>query len=76
MTASPVTAAETRSTAAPGNDTIFGNLGDDQIQGGTGNDRINIIGGGRDTVRCGPGTDRVLADAHDRVTPDCERISR
>ena len=55
---------------------IFGNLGNDTIPGGAGNDRINIVGGGRDVVRCGPGDDRALADGHDRVAADCERISR
>ena len=42
---------------------IFGNLGDDSIAGGAGNDRINVVGGGSDVVRCGPGDDRVFADA-------------
>ena len=60
----------------PGDDTIFGNLGDDVIDGGPGDDRINVVGGGRDIVRCGRGIDSVHADPHDRVAPDCERISR
>jgi len=59
-----------------GNDTIFGNIGSDTVSGGAGNDRINVVGGGRDLVRCGLGDDRVFADAHDRVSSDCERISR
>ncbi|HWC28079.1 MAG TPA: calcium-binding protein [Solirubrobacteraceae bacterium] len=60
----------------PGADRIFGNLDDDAIAGGAGDDRINVVGGGRDVVRCGPGSDSVFADARDRVTADCERISR
>jgi hypothetical protein len=33
-----------------------------------------MVGGGFDTVTCGPGFDRVYADATDRVAPDCEDV--
>jgi Ca2+-binding RTX toxin-like protein len=59
-----------------GDDAIFGNLDDDVIWGGPGNDRINVIRGGNDVVRCGPGEDTVLADPTDHVAGDCEHVHR
>ena len=41
--------------------------------------RLNPIAaadGTRDTVRCGKGRDRVVADRVDRVSRDCERVKR
>jgi BNR repeat-like domain len=57
-------------------DLLLGGARVDRIDGRAGNDRIKVDGGGRDTVRCGPGTDLVNADAVDRVARDCERIVR
>jgi hypothetical protein len=39
-------------------------------------DRIEAVGGGRDRVSCGKGTDVVTADAADAVGRDCEFVSR
>ena len=69
----------------PLRDLIDGRGGDDRIVGGSGNDRISggtgadtIVSKDRygDTVRCGPGLDRVVADYRDRVSRDCERVRR
>jgi hypothetical protein len=46
------------------------------IQGGSGNDRINVVKGGNDIVRCGRGRDVVFADPEDRIAKDCESIRR
>lgn len=59
-----------------GSDRITDTAGDDTIYARRGNDRIDVRGGGRDTVHCGPGRDFVRADRHDRVSRDCERVSR
>ena len=49
----------------------------DRIDGRAGSDRIKVDGGGRDTVRCGPGRyDVVNADHVDRVARDCETVAR
>ena len=37
------------------------------IDAGTGNDRIDSLDGAHETVRCGAGRDRVLADRGDRL---------
>jgi Ca2+-binding RTX toxin-like protein len=67
-----------------GNDRVAGNAGRDDIDGGRGNDLLlggrgrDVIAsrdGRRDTVRCGPGRDRVRADRRDRLR-GCERASR
>ena len=49
-------------------------LDDDTVFGDAGDDRINVVGGGRDTVDCGDGTDVVFADASDVIAPDCEDV--
>ena len=48
----------------------------DRIDGKGGNDRIQVDGGGRDTVRCGRGSDLVDADGADRIARDCEVVGR
>jgi Ca2+-binding RTX toxin-like protein len=59
-----------------GNDTIVAGSGADFVWGGDGNDVIDVRDGEPDTVSCGGGFDRVLADRLDRVAPDCESVSR
>ncbi len=41
-----------------------------------GNDTVDVRDGEADSVSCGVGTDRVLADAQDTVAPDCEHVQR
>ncbi len=49
----------------------------DRIDARSGNDRIKVDGGRRDTVRCGPGrADLVNADLADRIARDCETVAR
>ena len=59
-----------------GADQIVGGGGDDRISGGPGNDTIVSKDRYPDTVRCGPGFDRVVADYRDHVARDCERVTR
>ena len=74
-----------------GDDTITGGAGPDRISGdrparcnelhcdisgGHGNDTIDARDGEVDSVVCGPGTDRVLADSGDTVAADCEQVER
>src|SRR5215207_2857270 len=49
----------------------------DRIDARSGNDRIKVDGGRRDTVRCGAGrADLVNADLTDRIARDCETVAR
>lgn len=77
-------------TGGFGDDTIVGGPGRDTIHGdrkprcnemhcdlaGIGNDTIDVRDGEIDSVTCGPGTDRVIADANDVVAADCETVER
>ena len=57
-----------------GADRIFGGPGADVIDAGPYHDRIRADDGTRDVVRCGEGTDRVVADRADKLV-DCERVT-
>ncbi|HEX2293165.1 MAG TPA: hypothetical protein VHH55_07620 [Gaiellaceae bacterium] len=71
------TAAAARIGGTPQSDFLRGGAGADRIDARGGNDRIKVDGGGRDTVRCGPGRrDLVNADLGDRVASDCETVAR
>jgi dipeptidyl aminopeptidase/acylaminoacyl peptidase len=59
-----------------GADRILGAGGDDRISGGAGDDTIVSKDRYPDTVRCGKGVDKVLADYRDRVLQDCEHVRR
>jgi Tol biopolymer transport system component len=63
-------------SAGSGNDRLEGGAGSDALSGGSGNDVIVARDGQRDYVWCGTGRDRVVADARDTVSKDCERIMR
>ncbi len=58
-----------------GPDRMSGRSARDWLCAKRGADRIDVLGGGRDTVFCGPGFDRVRADRGDVLTA-CERRSR
>jgi Ca2+-binding RTX toxin-like protein len=60
--------------AKRGNDTIAPGRGYDLVLAGKGRDVINIVLGGHDRARCGPGPDTVSADRADRVSHMCERV--
>lgn len=68
-------AGNDRVAGGGGPDDIVGGPGKDRLFGGAGRDSIKSRDSKRDTVRCGPGRDRVTADRRDRVR-GCERISR
>ena len=57
-------------------DVLRGTLVPDRIVARSGNDRIDVTGGGRDRVSCGPGADLVAADGSDSLAADCEVVSR
>src|SRR5919109_193470 len=60
-----------------GNDLLHGGLGRDRLLGSVGSDWFAASGDGRvDTVRCGSGLDVVNAERSDRVSPDCDVVSR
>lgn len=74
-----------------GDDTLVGGPGRDAIAGdrplrcneihcdlggGSGNDTIEARDGEVDSIVCGPGSDRVVADADDVVDGDCEVVER
>lgn len=58
-----------------GNDQLFPSSGRDRVLGGAGDDVISARDGSRDTIECGPGSDRVSADRIDRLR-GCERAAR
>jgi Tol biopolymer transport system component len=62
--------------AGPGYDTITGGRGQDTVLGGGERDTVLVRDGARDDVSCGRQRDLVVADRLDRVSKDCERVSR
>jgi Ca2+-binding RTX toxin-like protein len=60
-----------------GGDNLNGEGGRDRVFGGGGNDRIGAADGKRDRINCGKGRkDRVVADKRDRVSSNCEKVTR
>jgi Ca2+-binding RTX toxin-like protein len=59
-----------------GNDSISTGPGSDKVSGGSGRDTIDAANGRVNTIRCGSGRDKVKADRSDRVSRDCEVVSR
>ena len=59
-----------------GGDVLDGGVGVDVLDGGTGDDELRARDGQADTLRCGPGTDRVDADQLDDAAADCETVTR
>ena len=58
-----------------GPDLIVGHAGGDLMWSGPGADVIRAADGRRDySVRCGPGTDKVIADPSDNVHNNCEEV--
>ena len=57
----------------PGGDRLVGGRGPDAFDGGPDADRLRSADGVRETVRCGAGGDRLLADRSDRPT-GCETV--
>ena len=74
MLAAPVAAATIRGTVR--GDAIVGTPSADTITAGPGNDLVQAAWGGVDRVDCGGGRDIVSADATDRVSANCEVVSR
>ena len=62
-------------TGGDGADVLDGGVGVDLLDGGAGDDELRTRDGQADTLRCGPGTDRVDADQLDDVA-DCESVTR
>jgi hemolysin type calcium-binding protein len=55
-----------------GADLLIGGPGRDRLVGGRGADRIRARDGQLDAINCGAGRDRVVADARDRISRNCE----
>jgi Ca2+-binding RTX toxin-like protein len=68
-------AGNDRLTGGSGGDVLIDELGLNAFEAGPGADYVNSRNGNRETVRCGPGFDRVRADRRDRLR-GCERRSR
>jgi len=66
-------AGDDRLFGGPGGDRIVGGRGLDRFDGGPDTDRLRSADGRAETVRCGAGFDRLLADAADRPAR-CEAI--
>ena len=60
----------------PGADGINGGTGPDRIRAGLGDDTIVANDGTRDLIDCGPGEDTVTADSRDRISRNCENVTR
>jgi uncharacterized delta-60 repeat protein len=58
-----------------GNDLLVGGRGLDKLFAGPGRDFIKAVDGVKETIVCGPGKDRVIADKKDRLR-GCERVTR
>jgi Ca2+-binding RTX toxin-like protein len=67
-----------------GSDMLSGGSGNDRLRPGGGRDTVNAGGGDdviasadgkRDVIRCGSGSDRVVADRQDQVARNCERVT-
>jgi hypothetical protein len=50
--------------------------GKDKVDSGGGDDRVHSVDGKRDTIVCGAGADRVVADHKDKVSRSCEKVVR
>jgi Tol biopolymer transport system component len=57
-----------------GNDIVDGGSGVDKIKTGDGSDTIRASDGTVDSIDCGEGKDRVVADAFDRIGRSCEQV--
>jgi Ca2+-binding RTX toxin-like protein len=65
---------DNRLFSSDGPDRVVGKGGSDKIATGDGRDVILAADGERDTVLCGKGADRVIADRADRIRNDCEDV--
>ena len=62
-------------TTGAGNDAITAGAGIDRVTADAGDDTVDVRDGFSDRVRCGPGTDSVVADTLDLVSADCEAVN-
>jgi hypothetical protein len=65
-------AGDDRLKGGNGNDTLTPGAGKDRVEAGGGHDTISARDGARDTIDCGAGRDKVVADRNDTVR-NCER---
>jgi Tol biopolymer transport system component len=70
----PGGAGDDRLDGGADSDVITGGSGADRLFGGPGSDTIYAADGERDTVDCGAGRDRVVADSFDKVV-NCEVVA-
>jgi hypothetical protein len=65
-----------RLVATGGGDVIRPGGGNDAVAARAGADRVQARDGDRDRVNCGAGQDSVAADGRDRLSDNCEQVSR
>ena len=53
---------------------MTGGADEDDLVGGSGNDRIDARDGAEDTIDCGAGEDTVLVDTAEDGVEDCENV--
>ena len=58
-----------------GRDNLSGGKGKDSLSAGSGNDKLNSADGKKESVKCGPGKDKVKADRKDKLS-GCEKVKR
>jgi hypothetical protein len=69
-------AGDDRLYGGSGNDVITAGSGADKVDAGSGSDTVDVADGERDTVDCGAGNDRVIADAVDVIAKSCEVVTQ
>ena len=63
-----------RFVGSPDADKIVATKGADSIRARGGDDNVRVAGGFADKVDCGPGDDKAIVDAADKVSRDCEKV--
>ena len=62
-----------RVVTSTGSDRLVGGAGADVLESGAGDDLVSSRDGVPDTIDCGPGVDRIAADASDLIA-NCETV--
>jgi RTX calcium-binding nonapeptide repeat (4 copies)/Thrombospondin type 3 repeat len=65
-----------RLRGSSGSDRITGGSGRDAVDGGSGDDTIRARDAETDRVNCGSGRDAISADRNDKISSNCEKVSR
>lgn len=63
-----------RFVGSPDADRITATKGPDAIRARGGDDKVRAADGSSDKINCGPGDDKAIVDAGDKVSRNCERL--